>query len=443
MNNIRVSADDRNTPNNVALGTCSGLIGMPSLGQQAQQRREAWLTVATLFAGLGIIWGVGYDIIGVFVAPLSKEFGWDRTRVSLFGTALSTTYGVSLPIVGWLLDRVEAGTVISGGAIIVGGALLLAGHAHSFSVLLTAYCILGIGTAAGSLLPATLVIANWFGRDKGKAIGLALAGIPVGEMGLTVAASYLIGRIGWRTAYLLMAVPALLVIAPVMFLVVRTRPEVDVRLTVSEASGQLPGFEVGAALRTRAFWLLAVITLLYTFACGIPIVHAVPYLIDLGYKPRQAALMWGATLGFTIIGRPLMGILADRFGTRLTLIVGFLMMTFAMLLLLGAADFRMFVVFLVIFGLFLAGPVVVLPVLQAETLGMKRFGSLSGLLGLCFSVGLAAGPIFGGRIYDLTSSYTYAFEFAGVISLLAGVASLACTKPGCGMWPLLRPTAEV
>ncbi len=391
---------------------------------------RGWLLVASLFVTLAIVWGVGYDIIGVFFHPLHKDYGWSRTQLSLLATSLSISYGVSMPLIGWLLDRVDARVVIGFGAATVGVALASASRADSLPMLLGSYFLLGAGTAAASIMPAALVISNWFGERRGTALGFATAGVPVGEWTMTLVASSAIVLSGWRTAYLVLTLPLFVIVVPLVWFTVRTRAHSDAApKTVAEAANALAGFEVAEAIRTRAFWMVTLQWFFYTAGTAIMVVHGVPYLEGIGYSQTSAAKVWGAALGSTVIGRPLMGIIADRIGCRIALFLNCFGAALAMLLLIGASHIVLFVMFFFLFGMLLAGPVITIPMLQAETLGLKRFGALSGLTNLGFSLGLGIGPIIGGRVFDLTGSYSSAFA-AGAVSLcLAGVATLLCTAP--------------
>ena len=395
-----------------------------------QEEARKWLLVASLFVTLAIVWGVGYDIIGVFFHPLHNQYGWDRTHLSLLATSLSISYGLSLPLVGWMLDRVEARVVIGTGAAAIGLALATASRADSLTMLLASYFLLGIGTAAASIMPAAVVIANWFGERRGTALGVATAGVPVGEWAMTLVASYSIVLSGWRTAYVILALPLFLIVVPLVWFMVRTRPDSggDAK-TVAETTSALSGLEVGEAIRTRAFWMVMLQWFFYTAGTAVMIVHGVPYLEGLGYSQTMAAKVWGFALGSTVIGRPLMGIIADRIGCRLALFLNCIGTGVATLLLIGASHIVVFVLFFVLFGLLLAGPVITIPMLQAEMLGLKRFGALSGLTNLGFSLGLGLGPVFGGRIFDLTGSYSIAFAASAVSMGGAAIATLLCAKP--------------
>jgi hypothetical protein len=60
----------------------------------------------------------------------------------------------------------------------------------------------------------------------------------------------------------------------------------------------------------------------------------------------------------------------------------------------------------------------VIPAVLVESLGLRRFGSISGLI--VRTLGIAGGPLVMGLIFDLTPGYTRSFEF--------GAACLVCRR---------------
>ena len=106
---------------------------------------------------LFIIFGGGYLTAGVFFTPLLKQFGWGRAQLSTLQGTLAISAGISAPLIGWLLDKVEARIVMAVGAVLAGVAYLLASQVHSFTPMLGAYLLLGVGICAATLLPLSLI----------------------------------------------------------------------------------------------------------------------------------------------------------------------------------------------------------------------------------------------------------------------------------------------
>jgi MFS family permease len=162
------------------------------------QEKRGWLIVASLFLAMLAIVGSGYDATPVFIPALLKGFGWSRTKVSLLPSVAALAWGGFVFPVGWLLDRVEARLIMITGALAAAVGFLLAGRAQSFTPLFIAYLMLGIGIAPGTIAPAAFVVANWFSARRGLAMGVTLGGTTTGGMLMTLAASHMIARRGWR-----------------------------------------------------------------------------------------------------------------------------------------------------------------------------------------------------------------------------------------------------
>jgi MFS family permease len=119
-------------------------------------------------------------------------------------------------------------------------------------------------------------------------------------------------------------------------------------------------------------------------------------------------------------------VLADRVSARRALAFNFLAAAVGIILMFGASRPVLLVTFVIIFGLTIGAPLVLLPMLIAESLGMKRFGSIAGMSGVCQTIGAAIGPIGTGRIYDLMGSYGYALDLFVIACILGALATLGC-----------------
>ncbi len=316
------------------------------------------------------------------------------------------------------------------GAAIAGCAWILASRANSFPVLLIAYLMMGVGLSAATLLPASLIIANWFGERRGLAMGMTFAGSSFGGAVMAPIAGHAIVWGGsWRTGYLVLAIPMLIIVIPLVLLVIRTRPDDapgEVKVSVSDAAAALPGFELSEAFHTRSFWMLCFAQFLYaTLAAGVGL-HFVPYMSGLGYKAEFAVNLLGVVFLFTTAGKLVMGFASDRISPRIALIVNFIGAAIGMILIFGARDPLMVYPFIAIFGLTLGAPLVLIPLLTAECLGLKRFGAIAGVAGVFNTAGAFVGPMMLGKIFDGTGSYAVAFQICFVLSILGAAATWAC-----------------
>src|SRR5690348_2741073 len=265
--------------------------------------RQAWTVAGSLFVALFFLWGGGYNTGPIFLAALLKAFGWSHARAGSIIAGLSLAIGVSAPVAGWLLDRIEARFVMGAGALIAVLGLLGASSSHAFGPLLASVILLGIGLGASTWLAASLVIVNWFPDRRGMALGLVTFGMESGGMGMTFTVGSTIAAYGWRAVYFIVAAPALLLVIPMLLLVVRTRPAGTNDQSVAAQAEALPGYEVGEAVRTRAFWMLALAEMSFGLAAGGTFHHLVAFLEGLHYGLRAATLVVSIVLGMAAVGK--------------------------------------------------------------------------------------------------------------------------------------------
>jgi OFA family oxalate/formate antiporter-like MFS transporter len=257
----------------------------------------------------------------------------------------------------------------------------------------------------------------------------------LGGMVITMLAGYLIVAYGWRFAYAVLAIPLVVLVAPLYLIFVRTRPEQVAQsgsagnTDLAGSTATLPGLEVNEAVRARAFWMLAVYQFCYTFAFGGIFIHLVQYLIGIGYSQAAGTMVVSFSLGLAVIGKPVMGVLGDRIGGKNALALCLFIGALNTALLLFAREFWALVIFTLVGGITGAAPIALGPLVQVDTLGLRRYGSIAGLVGIAFTLGATAGPPLVGRFADLTGSYTASFEVCALVALVGAVASFLCAAP--------------
>ena len=235
--------------------------------------------------------GATTNCITIFLTPFMKRFGWNHAKVSLVPMAFSLALGLVSPLIGYLLDRLEARLVVCAGAAAAVVGLLIASQSAAISSMVGAYIAMGIGVGAATFIPASLVAANWFKDNRGLAVGVVVAGSSASGIAMPPIADYMIRSFGVTATFFALAVPIAVLVIPAVLLVVRTRPEGAIATSVAEQIKTLPGLEVGPALSTAAFWLLVLVQAFGMAGLGGTFYHIVPALINAGYSPAHAALV--------------------------------------------------------------------------------------------------------------------------------------------------------
>jgi MFS family permease len=295
---------------------------------------------------------------------------------------------------------------------------------------LWAYVLIGAGVGASTMVPASVVATNWFSERRGLALGTTLAGAAAASVTMPLLVNHLLLRYGTRATLEMSVVPILVVVLPLVLFVVRTRPGgVSARTAAQGEHGGIAGLEFGQALRTAPFWLLVAVQVCFGAGFGGLHYHFVPMVLNAGYSQSTAAILMSTASSIAVVSFFLIGIAADRFGGRATL-------AWSMALLgagvgaFGAIGYRpmavpAMVLALTLIGLFAGSAPIAAPILLVETLGLKRFGSLWGLLNFCGLIGFAIGPVLVGRAFDRTASYFFAMEICGAVCVIGGLAAAA------------------
>lgn len=391
--------------------------------------RAAWWIVTAHFTALFFVLGSGYDAQSVFVPELVKQFGWSRAQIGVLFTGVGCGLMVGGLLAGWLLDRINAQTVVTVGALFAATGLIAASQANRFFSMFSAFSVLGLGMGASGYVPAAFVVSNWFATERGLAVGIAMSGETAGATIMTVIAGVVIEHSSWRFSYVCLTVPIFLIVLPIVLAVVRTRPSRLQEEHDEDASEAVPlssvyGMEVREAVKCRSFWLIAFAEFGGGFFVTAVWVHLVAYLIDIGYTAQSAAFAAGASMALATAGQPLMGIVGDRITARTALVLTFLVNAVSFLIVLEATHLVMLVSFILLFGGMLTAPVTLLAMVIADSLGMKRYGSLAGLMTFCWMAGVSLGPLAAGWIFDRAGTYSASFVTCAIVSGLSGFAIL-------------------
>jgi MFS family permease len=411
------------------------------------RQMRGWAIVGAFFVAAAFIQGSGFDTVGVFIAPLVKHFGWSRAQVSTLPSMIAIFIGVSAPLIGWLLDRFEARWIAAAGSLLAAAAFVIAATANSYTAMMVAYCALGVGMAAGAVLPCYFVVSNWFSDRRGLALSVSQVGIELGGTVMALLTAYFIQAHGWRFAYFALALPIVFLVTPQLALLVRNRPPdegpAEAAATAPQAQS-IPGLDVGEALASRSFWLIAIFNFCAVAVGTGIVVHLVPYLMGLGFSSTHAATVFSVMLAFQLPGKPVLGWMADRIGIRLTMTIDVALIAVGCALLLGARHALPLGLFVVLYGFTFGAPVPLIPMLLADAVGLKRFGSLMGLLSLPAVIGGASGPIVAGAIFDRTGSYVWSIELFTAMLVIVALLPLLCVPFSAGASePVARPAAAV
>jgi MFS family permease len=385
-----------------------------------------WIVVGST---IGLIVGNGPVSLfssGVFLKPVSGEFGWDRATMT--GAAgLSTLFSaVCVPIVGIMIDRWGIKRVMLPILALYGLSIAaLSLTPASVAVFTMLYVFMGIAGAGQGPLPYVKSISAWFDARRGLALGVAMAGVGIGVFIVPQVVRVLIQDYGWRIAYMGLGALMFLVAFPSMALLVREPEEGFARRRVRLAQAVdvvLPGLGVREVLMGSRFWLLALSVLCVSTVVNGFGVHIVPLLTDRGLSPAVATSMLGVFGLGTLGGRLLSGYLVDRFFAPYIAAVFFLLGAVGIGLITSGAGGPVPTFGIVLLGIAAGTEIDMLGFLSSRYFGLRHFGQLYGYIFAVFSAGAALGPYVLGVCFDWLGSYNDAlFGYVGLLVLASGL----------------------
>jgi predicted MFS family arabinose efflux permease len=308
--------------------------------------------------------------------------------------------------------------------------MLLASQAREFLPMVSAYVVIGVGSAMASTIPLTVIAARWFGEQRGFAMGVAVAGMSAGGVILPPTADYIIRTMSIGAAYVALSVPIALIALPLVAFVIRRRPPgAEVSHTPAAPAPDLPGLDTYEAMRSAPFWILMAAIYLGSISLASLFYFITPSLIHAGFSSRNAALVQSAQNLIAVPGLIIAGILADRFTGRKVAAAMLAGLGAASMLLMeagsGSTAWPLYVAaFIVVFGLSAGVTAAVFPIALAELVGLKRFGTLAGLMSFASTIGMATGPLLVGRFFDLSGNYAMGFEIGAALCLVSAAMTL-------------------
>jgi len=384
-----------------------------------------YVVVLVSFLIMVIAWGAFYSF-GVFFKPLLSDFGWSRAVTAGAYSLCVIIQGFLGIIIGRLSDRFGPRIIMVAGGFFLGSGYLLMSQIGAIWHLYLFYgVIIGSGMSA-SWIPLVSTVARWFVRRRGIMTGIVTTGIGAGLMIMPPAAHWLISAYSWRTAYIIVGITALvLIILLAQFL--RREPRQVAELPRGEGEKlnlQIRGFSLWEAIHTRQLWLVCAAYLCFGFCLESIMVHIDPHATELGISAAIAANILAIIGGGSIIGRVAMGAFADRAGSKLALILGFILLTITLFWLLVAKEVWMLYLFAVIFGIAFGTLWVVLSPIVAELFGLSSHGVILGIIIFVYTIAGTAGPVLAGGVFDITSSYQPAFVALAAISAIGLILTL-------------------
>ena len=381
---------------------------------------------------------------GIFVIPMSEEFGWNRLTISSVAALGAIVGGAAQPFLGYAFDRVGARKVIVTSLVVVGLATAALGLTFNFIFLLLVFGFVTSISNSGAALARGALLARWFVRKRATVVSVGAVGTSAGSLLLVPFAMFLLQATGgnWRITWAALGLIILVLAVPLGFLFIRDDPsKVGLKPygehdpsedAAADRSRHRRGpLEVDAwseSFRSPPIWQMSGAFFVCGFTTLIMSVHFVPYAIDIGVSPGLAATIFGVMMGLNVLGGLGSGMLADRFGRKNLLAAAYFIRGCGYIALLLAPSTLGLWLFAGFAGMSWIATVSLTNTLTADVYGLRALGTISGITFLCHQIGGLAGVLLGGFFYDLTGAYTLPFSIVGAMLFPAALSAFTINE---------------
>lgn len=369
---------------------------------------------------------------GNFVDPVSEAFGTTRSTISQGMAIAFVVIGLTGPFSGVLLDRGWARSMMVVGSLMAGTGLIFLSQAQELWQAGLLFCgVVGLGAALFGIMPAMALVSHWFVKQRGLAIGISAAGLTIAGGVAPAAAEFLIELYGWRTALMIFGVGTIAIGVPVFGGLVIGRPEsIGQRPdgeSISFEDGERPDagaesavLDMGEIARDSRLWIVSIgFGLILTSPLVLsPIV--VPYGTDLGLTAKQASAFFFAMMPFSLLGKVVIGRLADVAPIKPAMAVVVLGNSAVWLLFSLEPGFYLFLATGALYGIGIGGVSPLQGVTIGRIFGRENFGRASGLGGLVGIAVIASAMVLFQSLYGSTGDYQVGFFVQSALILLGG-----------------------
>lgn len=359
----------------------------------------------------------------IFYPFLRKTYGWNAAQASAGGSIVLLLIGVLGPFIGRLTDRFMPKKVLLTGMCISAISLALLSTIGGLPQYYAFCVLLGIGTAAVSLVPTSMLIAPWFSTKRGLAVGVINAGVGVAGFLAPNVTRKLIETFSMSYAFVALAVLMAIPLAATLILVRGSRgavPATAPRHSFSKAS---------EVIKTPMFWIFGFSLFFAAHTLTGIQQHLALYMTGHGVTPTNAAFALSMLLGASAAGKIGGGAIADKFSSRVAIQLSILCLMAGIAGLLAVEPSSTGVYWsAAMFGLGYGGVFNAPPLIAFEHFGIQKVGTILGLFMMFFGVGTSSGGLVAGMIFDRTHNYATAFTVDLVSCSLAFLLLFAAAR---------------
>lgn len=354
---------------------------------------------------------------GLFIEPISREFGWSRALASSGVSITALLTFLLSPLFGVFIDKWGTRRMAIPGmvlmALVIASLSLMDGSRWQWFAIWILYAFAALATKSTVW---TAAVNSTFEAGRGMALGLVLSGSALAQAITPPLTNFLINSFGWREAFVWLGLGWGALAIGLCLLWLRDGYDISRRNKAARPDAEagagkgplldVPGLSMRQALRSGPLWRIAISTFVIMMATIALVVHQIPILGELGVD-RTTASYYAGIAGLTgIAGKLITGMLLDRYPARWVggLTIAVTSLTFVLLLVPGAPVWAV-VSAMMINGYAGGTKLQLVGYLTAAYSGMRKFGTIFGAMASLIAAGSGLGPVLGGVIYDVWGNY--------------------------------------
>jgi MFS family permease len=399
----------------------------------------------TVIAGAIIAcWGYGswYYGMGALLLPLTQEFGWTRTQLTLAFSMRSIEGGLEGPIGGWLIDKYGERkiTIISTIIACVGLVAVLYVKTIWQFVIVWGF-IVSLGFNLGLYDTVNSAVAKWFHRDRSRAIGIVTIGGGLGAPVIVPIMAFIIQDYGWRSALIFVIVSTAALCIPLAWFFMKDHPPEFYGMLpdgdhINLKEGEEPvkvdygyDFTPKEALKTKSFWMMLIAFMLNGGTLAMITIHQMAFHQSLGIDALAAAGILGLMATISLGGRFLTVSLGNKYTERQYIMLGYTLRTIGLVIFIYARTIPIIMLFALFYGVGYGITIPSQTSLRANYFGRKAYATITGYTTMFGAITNVAYPVFAAWIYDTTGSYIQAFWIVTALQAFAIVFMFMARKP--------------
>ncbi len=366
-----------------------------------------------------------YTVFGLFLIPISTEFNWPRSAVSIVLLIIAVAGALSYPVVGRMIDRYGARAIILTGNLLFASAVATVSLVSpNFVQFYAAYAFIGLTAAIPSSVMFTKVIAGWFDRRRGLALGfVGGVGNGTGAALSPIFVHMLLLNFGWRGAYQGIALAIVLIGFPILFLFLRDPPK-----SFAAETENAEGMTLAEARQTSTFWLILIAIALGAGCVTAVFAHVIPMLVDRGIEMDKAVAVLVTFSMVTAAWQVGVGYMLDRIPRPWIAAPFYVAAVAGILLLESTSDQGLLLLAGFLMGLGLGTEYGVLPYFLSRYFGVRHYGAISGMTYGVIVLTQGVTPFLMDLNFDLVGNY-HLSVIVICAALLGGAAIVTRLRP--------------